>query len=200
MHRSWRAGFLAAAAAVAVGGAVITAQAGIDKTQPPNTPRPAVSGQDVFRGVVFGQGVVAQQLGDRPSLIGFYRVSYASNNEAGQLAAADEVMDRIQAADPNYFTRFADAITSGNPFAVSDTLVGVEDQLRKVGLRPDTIATRSPVNYQFNMNVHTNINLVLNENLVVMMNAVTVTAKPASLTDAFQRELMVGEIAATLRA
>jgi SdpC family antimicrobial peptide len=203
MDNFWRSAILAATAAVAVGGVVTAVQLGGAGAQALEPAPQTLSSQDVFRAVVFGQGALAQQLGDQPSLRDFYRAGYAANNDVKQLAAADEVMQRISTADPSYFTRFAGAVRSGNPFVVSDALSGVPPVLQKVGLSTDDIteaSQRTFMNFHFNQNVHTNINLVLNENAVINSTIWLTSAKPFSISDPFQRELAVGEIAATLRS
>jgi hypothetical protein len=43
------------------------------------------TGKDLFRGIVFGQGATARELGKRPSLAAFYSDQYSQNNNVGKI-------------------------------------------------------------------------------------------------------------------
>jgi hypothetical protein len=88
------------------------------------------AGKELFRGIVFGQGSTARELGERPLLAAFYCDQYSQNNTADSTARADTIMNDIAAKDQNYFAEFGGAIRSGNPFVVASALDDVEPRLR----------------------------------------------------------------------
>lgn len=198
-----RSVILAVAAVVGVGGAVTVAQEDIEPLRVPPPAPQTLSGQEVFRAVVFSQGPLAKQLADQPSLKNFYGASYAVSNDSKQLAAVDKVIKRISVEDPSYFTRFTGAVRSGNPYIVSDALDGVESELQKVGFSSSEIvdpfrAGNVNVNTSFTQNMHTTVNIALTENIAVNTNLMW--PRPASSSGTLPREIAVGRITETLRA
>lgn len=203
MVNLWRSIIPAVVVAVGVGGVVTAVQLDGESSHASQSTPEVFSSQDVFRAVVFAQGDLAKQLADQPSLRNFYGVNYAANNGAEQLAAADEVMMRISAADPRYFTRFNGAVRSGDPYAVSDALGGVQLELQKAGFTlgdvvPAAGAPSIQTNFHINLNVTVNVNINVNENININFNLNI--GGPMLLSGGFQRELAVGGITEALRA
>lgn len=192
----WRSITVAAASIAAAGGMIYVIQSSGDGSQV--VVAQTLTSQDVFRGVLFGQGVVAQQLGNQPSLRDLYRANFAASNAPDQLAAVDQLMKRVSAADPNYLARFTGAVRSGNPFVVSESLREAGAALQKMGLPVDTLPETKAINFNFhfNQNLAVNQNIAINENLAINLNYYR--GRQLSSKDSFQREVEVGQIAATL--
>ena len=200
----------AAASALAAGGlaAAIHFQARPDAVSPYG----GASGQQLFLAVVFGQGELAKELGNRAVLADFYKAGYVDNNGPQQIAAANQVVESIAAKDPGYFAGFARAVRSGSPYVVSDAVAGVEQEFQKVGLQVDTPTVPGPaaatrpaaprprsinINYHINLNLHTNVNVALNENVALNVNIFK--TRKVAFTDPFQHDVMIGELASVLK-
>jgi len=171
----------------------------------------AASDQELFRAVVFGQGELAKELGNRPVLSDFYTAGYVDNNGPEQIAAANQVVESIAAKDPGFFAGFAQALRSGSPYIVSDAVAGVEPELQRIGLRVDTPTVPGPaasvrtaprpksvnINYHINLNVHTNVNVALNENVALNVNIFK--TRKVAFSDPFQHDVMIGALASVLK-
>jgi SdpC family antimicrobial peptide len=163
------------------------------------------AGKDLFRGIVFGQGAIACELGKRPSLAAFYSDQYSQNNTAGKIGRADTIINDIITGDPQYFAEFGGAVRSGNPFVVANALDGVEPRLRAENVSLDFAhSDQAPggyidTNFQFNFNFHTNVNAFFNENVGINVTIVRDGRSAPSAKRGFQRENMIADITATLR-
>jgi SdpC family antimicrobial peptide len=161
-------------------------------------------GRDLFRGIVFGQGAIARELGKRPSLAAFYSDQYSENNMASRTSRADTIINDIATRHPQYFAEFGGVVQSGNPFAVANALDGVEPQLRAENISLDSVhADQAPggyidTNYQFNFNVHTNVNSVLNENVAINVTVVRDGRSAPSKKKGFEHENMIADITTAL--
>jgi hypothetical protein len=85
---------------------------------------PVYSGEDIFRGIFFLEGDIPSRL---PSLRQYaadlQRLSDADENvRTHRKQLADVIVRNINARDPEFFSRFAAAITSKNMYTVSDIL------------------------------------------------------------------------------
>jgi SdpC family antimicrobial peptide len=162
-------------------------------------------GKELFRGIVFGQGSTARELGKQPSLAAFYCDQYSQNNTAGRTSRADAIINDIVAKDPQYFAEFGGAVRSGNPFVVASALDGVEPRLRAENVFIESVhSDQAPggyidTNYQFNFNVHTNVNTVFNENVAVNVTVVRDGRSAPSTKKGFQRENMIADITTALK-
>jgi SdpC family antimicrobial peptide len=122
-----------------------------------------------------------------------------------KLSQADSIINDIAAKDPDYFAKFGDAVRSGNPFVVANTLDDVEPQLRAENVSLDPGRTdQAPGGYidtsfQLNFNVHTNVNTFFNENVAVNVTVVKDSQSAPSTKRGFQRENMIADITAALR-
>jgi SdpC family antimicrobial peptide len=161
-------------------------------------------GRDLFRGIVFGQGAIARELGKRPSLAAFYSDQYSENNMVSRTSWGDTIINGITTRDPQYFAEFGGAVRSGNPFAVANALDGVEPQLRAERISLDPVhADQAPggyidTNFQFNFNVHTNVNGFFNENAVINVTIVKGGQSAPSKKRGFERENMIADITTAL--
>lgn len=161
-------------------------------------------GRDLFRGIVFGQGAIARELGKQPSLAVFYSDQYSENNVASRASRGDTIINDIATRDPQYFAEFGGAVQSGNPFAVASALDGVESRLRVENISLDSVhPDQAPggyidTNYQFNFNVHTNVNSVLNENVAINVTVVRDGRSAPSKKRGFERENMIADITTAL--
>jgi len=204
MNNAKRAAILSASMALAVGG-VVAASSLSDASHEVSqaVPQRELSSQEVFRAVAFGQGDLAQKLGEQPSLADFYRADFAANNGPNQLVATDAIVKQISATDPSYLPRFSSAVRSGNPFEVAKAIEGISPELQKLGITAHGIpepTIRPFFSSSFNTNFQLNINIAINENFVVVINYFKVAARQASFSDPFQREMAIGQMTATLSA
>ncbi|HEX6940530.1 MAG TPA: hypothetical protein VF158_14030 [Longimicrobiales bacterium] len=78
------------------------------------------SGEAAFRGIVFGQGEVAERLPALWSMSLRERFPEVSDEQIRQ--AADAVVKRIREADPTFLDRFGRAVQSGDHVLVSEIL------------------------------------------------------------------------------
>lgn len=78
----------------------------------------------IFLALFFMQGDEALRLykHDAISQLDGFRTAYDSVNTPEALELSASVVADLKASDPTYFDRFAEAITSGNPFAVEDQI------------------------------------------------------------------------------
>ncbi|MFD9858287.1 hypothetical protein [Streptomyces alboflavus] len=82
---------------------------------------PSDDGRNLFAGLAFGQGEVAEKL-SRSHLSDVSEGQAAKANSPGALRYAGHVLDRMEAADPGFFAAFADDLRSGDPRRVQSAL------------------------------------------------------------------------------
>lgn len=80
--------------------------------------------EEIFLALFFMQGDEALRLYEHDSIsqLDGFQAAYDSVNTPEALELSASVVADLKASDPTYFDRFAEAITSGNPFAVEDQI------------------------------------------------------------------------------
>jgi len=90
----------------------------------PRTPPPIASGEDLYRGIIFADGPVADLL---PEIRDQIRPSLDRGNPRLQRAVAlfqDQLIDALARRDPAFFTTFEGAMRSGDRLRIREALHG----------------------------------------------------------------------------
>lgn len=90
-------------------------------------PEPAAyDGEALFRGLLLGEGPVAEQF---PELV---LVEVTADRAAAQSEVSDRIVDAIRATDASFFDSFGDAVTSGDRIRVDQAVQSANDILETV--------------------------------------------------------------------
>lgn len=80
--------------------------------EPASAARKRLSGEEVFRGLVFGEGTVAEQF---PEVWGsFSQHTFTPEQREAHALAKAQLVEGIRQADPMFFDRFGEALQSGD--------------------------------------------------------------------------------------
>ncbi|WP_019547136.1 hypothetical protein [Streptomyces sulphureus] len=129
------------AAALALGGATTAYAASQAPTAEVSATVPvsgkvgaADDGRSLFRGILFGQGEVAEKLGESEELFATMGEGYEKNNSSDVLKAGDAVMDAVEKNRPGAMAEFSTEMRSGDVERVQTALQKTTDDLVDVGV------------------------------------------------------------------
>lgn len=179
-----------------------------------SVPAAKYDGRDVYRGIFFGQGEVAEQLAETESFSAM-KEGMALNNTPEAQATADTLMDIIEENSPGFFDRFGIGVLSGNPMRVQSALEDGTKQLETAAVTIEQddamVEPMSPVavvvavvhvlaavtagNLAAAVNVATGGNWVYAQNWLWGGNSATTAADAPSLT----KEQAIAELTSALR-
>jgi SdpC family antimicrobial peptide len=178
------------------------------------TPRghAALNGEEIFRGVVFGQGPVAKMVSsERVRSLNAAVAKMSAKQILMITAAQDTIVARMRQSDPAFFTRYARDMQSGNPVlirkALDETralLDKVFEDVRQAPHMDDTqrgclllvfaigvvvINVAAAVNIDIAANAVTVANVATYKNAVCVSEELSAEADNALLRDQFVRDL-----------
>ncbi|WP_167815229.1 sporulation delaying protein family toxin [Sporolactobacillus shoreae] len=172
------------------------------------------SGEELFRGLVFGQGPVAKLF---PDIWSSDQIKKANNSTADKVV--NLVIKQLKINSPSFFSNFKNIVTSGNPYLIdqksSEISAEVQQALKDLNAKstkstslssaaqPDCLWVAGAAVYMYVGGVNTAavaIN-VAGAVDIVLWGAIyiwTKGAKAVSPSDQFQREQLIEEMATKL--
>ena len=204
-------------ALVAAGFAACADGGGTTPLAPEPSPAASLSGEAIFRGLVFGEGVVAQKFPEVWGRITVDDASWTLEQRQAAIAVKRDLIADMRGADPTFFDRFRADMTSGQHLRIARAMdeSGVRFtaavEARTGGVRPTagdargtcvTLAVLGNVVAVVNLagawNVAVYANAVYNEN--VFWGAEQQRSTASSIRDGgLRRDEMVQMIATRLR-
>lgn len=118
----------ATALGLAFGGAQLVSA---EPSSPSGSESTKYTGEDIYRGVFFGQGPVAVELAKKSSFSDL-AASLDKSNTPVVDAGATTVIDQISSAQPDFFNEFGKALNSGSPRQVQAALEDGSTALEEV--------------------------------------------------------------------
>ncbi len=92
-----------------------------------------VDGQEIFRGLFFGQGDVASNLSEDPNFLGI-KEGMSANNSPDAIAASEVLLTQIDEHNGSFFEEFSEQARSGNPRQVKAALADGVAALEGAGI------------------------------------------------------------------
>jgi SdpC family antimicrobial peptide len=102
------------------------------KSQPVTHVKPRYSGEDIFRGVFFGDGPLAgtfPEIWDSPMLAAYRNKQAHTQSLSLRDRYTQNTIAALRTTDPQFFITFADAMQSGNRLRISNSLVETSKRL-----------------------------------------------------------------------